>query len=691
MNRPLLSLVAVVAASFASLAVAAPRIARPIDETQRVTLEGNTRPEARAENDYGAVDDALPLEHMLLLLQRSPERSSALDAFVAAQNAPGAPEFHQWLTAQEFGARFGADDADVGTVAGWLGSHGFTVHAVHGNRMVIDFSGNAGQVRAAFQTEIHYLWAKGDWHVANMSDPSIPEALSPAVAGVVSLNDFRPRPMRTTRPAYTLSTGYQLVAPADLATIYDLNPLFSSGLTGQGETIAVIEDTDLYSAADWTTFRSTFGLGGYAGTLATVHPGSCKNPGVNADDFEAIIDAEWASAAAPSAAIEVASCADTRTTFGGLIAIQNLVNGANPPAIISLSYGECEAANGATANAAYAAIYQQATAEGVSVFVSAGDEGAASCDADESNATHGIGVSGFASTPYNVAVGGTDFGDLYSNTVSTYWSSTNSATYGSALSYVPEIPWNDSCAGGLLSSYEGYATPYGKAGFCNSTTGKEYFLTTTAGSGGPSGCATGSPSTQGVVSGKCKGYPKPSWQSLVGNPSDGVRDIPDVSLFAANGVWGHYYPVCYSDTANGGTACTGAPSTWTGAGGTSFASPILGGIQAIVDQKWGLQGNPNPTYYRIAASEYGATGNASCSAQNAGSPASACVFNDVTLGDMDINCTGNHSCYLPSGRYGVLSTSQTTDAPAFGTSTGWDFATGIGSLNAYNLVNSTSW
>ena len=175
---------------------------------------------------------------------------------------------------------------------------------------------------------------------------------------------------------------------------------------------------------------------------------------------------------------------------------------------------------------------------------------------------------------------------------------------------------------------------------------------------------------------------------LVGNPADGVRDIPDVSLFAANGVWGHYYVFCDSDVADGGAACTGAPSGWSGAGGTSFASPIMAGIQALVNQKQGArQGNPNPTYYRLAAAEYGTSGNPSCNSSNGNTVSSSCLFYDTTLGDIDVNCTGTHSCYRPSGTNGVLSTSTTSYQKAYGTGTGWDFATGIGTVNAANLVN----
>ncbi len=667
-----------------------------IDDQQTVSLPGNLRPEATTANYRGAVADDRLLDHMQLLLNRPAATAAALDSFIAGLNDPRSPDYHAWLTATEFGTRFGPSASDVQLVVAWLQGQGFTVNEVQPNRMVIDFSGTAAEVRTAFGTAIHRFAVNGVTHIANVSDPTVPAALDGIVRGIVSLNDFRPHPQYRPRPAYTFTSDgstYHAVVPADLATIYDLNPLFGAGTSGQGQTIVVIEDTDVYKAADWTTFRSTLGLSGYtAGSFTQVHPASsgkaCSDPGVVAgNESEATLDAEWASAAAPSAAIELASCKDTSTTFGGLIALQNLLNGS-PPAIVSISYGECEALNGATANAAYSATYQQAVAMGVSVFVSAGDEGAASCDADETSATHGIAVSGFASTPYNVAVGGTDFGDTYAGTTATYWNAGNTATYGSARSYVPEIPWNDSCASALLTTAAGYSTPYGSAGFCNSSMGKEYYLTTASGSGGPSGCATGTPSRSGVVGGTCKGTPKPSWQALVGNPKDGVRDLPDVSLFAANGVWGHYYVFCDSDTADGGAACTGAPSGWSGAGGTSFASPILAGIQALVNQRQGArQGNPNPVYYALAATEYGSAGNPSCNSTSGNAAASGCTFYDVTQGDMDVNCTGTTDCYLPSGRNGVLSTTSGSYAKAYGTSTGWDFATGIGSVNASNLVN----
>jgi subtilase family serine protease len=680
------------------------QIVRPVNETQRVALTGNIRPEATPRNDLGAVDDDLPLDHVQLLLRRPDAVQQQLDAYTESLSDKSSANFHQWLTAGELGQRFGVAEQDIDAITGWLALHGFHVDQVYPNRIAIDFSGTAAQVREAFQTEIHNYEVNGVRHIANNTDPTVPAALAPTIAGIVSLHDFRPRPMfKPRRPQYTFDSGGEqnAVTPGDLAAIYNLKPLFSSGHSGKGQTIAVIEDTNLYSTADWTTFRKKFGLSTYtSGSLKQVHPApksgtsNCSDPGVNADgdDSEATIDAEYASAAAPNAEIEVASCNNTNTTFGGQIALQNLLNGAStPPALISISYGDCESDNGAAANAALSNLYQQAVAEGVSVFVSSGDEGAASCDANQPSATLGISISGYASTPYNVAVGGTDFEDTYLKESSTYWSGTNSSTYESARGYIPEIPWNDSCAGKLLASYEsGSSVAYGEKGFCNTATGDGY-MTVDSGSGGPSACAKGTASAKDVTSGSCQGWAKPKWQSLVGVPSDGVRDIPDVSLFAANGVWGHYYVYCFSDPDNGGSSCNQSPSNWASAGGTSFTAPILAGIQALVVQKWGRQGNPNPIYYKIANSEYGSKGKSSCNSSLGKDVASSCVFYDVTAGDMDVNCTGSHNCYRPSGENGVLSTSDSSDKPAFSAATGWDFATGIGTLNAYNLVFSKDW
>jgi len=694
-------------------------VTAPVDETKTLFLPGNVRREANSLNDRGKSSESLEMEHMLLQLQRPADREAALEKLIEDMHQPGNANFHHWLTADELGQKFGPNPGDIKKVSKWLAKQGFQVNGVSKSGLVIDFSGTAGQVNTAFKAEIHDLDVRGNKHFANMQNPQIPAAFANIVLGVASLNDFRPHPANKgissahidpvskgivpgtaaaqgVNPDLTVNTSYQLVVPDDLHTIYNFNPIYKENITGKGQTIVVIEDTNVFSTDDWTVFRNTFGLSGYKhGSFTQIHPGGCKDPGVRiGNDGEAILDAEYASAAAPNAAIVLASCADTRTTFGGLLAIEALIDELVPPPIISISYGECEAGLGAAGNAAFNFAYQQAASEGVSVFVSSGDEGAASCDANQPAAEYGIAVSGFASTPYNVAVGGTDFADSYFGTNSQYWKKNNNAKFGSAKSYIPEIPWNDSCASTLITNAEGYNVPYGANGFCNSPDGEAFFLTTASGSGGPSGCAFGEtspdPNTP-AVSGTCKGYSKPNYQrGLFGNPSDKVRDIPDVSLFAANGVWGHYFVFCYSQPAKGagGAPCTGDPSDWSGAGGTSFSAPIIAGIQALVNQATGEpQGNPNFVYYALAKHEFGGTGKNSCNSTLGNGIDASCTFNDVTLGDMDVNCLGPFNCYTPSGTNGVLSVKNKAYAKAYNSTLGWDFATGIGTLNVTNLIN----
>ena len=460
-------------------------------------------------------------------------------------------------------------------------------------------------------------------------------------------------------------------------------------------------------------------------------PNNCSDPGAVPDvDVEAILDAEWASASAPNATIVMGSCAGVSTgpfgttvASGVFVALQNILNGALSPKpdVVSVSYGESEAVNGAASNAAIDSLYQTGVAGGTSIFVAAGDSGSDANDEDRgpppSAATFGISVSGFASSPNDVAVGGTDFGDFLTSTSSTYWNASNGPNGGSATSYLPEIPWNDSCASDLLSGFIGTVSTYGPSGLCElaflgagiCTANEEpyeccdglesgicpqpeFSLEVAGGGGGPSSCATGAPSTSGVVSGTCKGWTKPGYQSVFGNPSDGVRDLPDVALFAADGLWGHCYVFCNSNPADM-NSCAGDADSWPCAGGTSFASPIMAGIQALADQKAGSdQGNPNTTYYSLARAEYGSSGNANCKSSLGNGVSSSCIFYDITQGDNDQPCiVGDPNCFaggvptVPTG-IGVLSTSKSSFHDAFAANAGWDFDTGIGTVNATNLV-----
>ena len=509
-----------------------PRIHQNIDESVYVPMSGNTRPEATAVNYRGPASPGLQMDHIFLFLQRSPQQEQALNQLIEQLNDRKSPKFHKWMTAEQFGQQFGVAQSDIDTITGWLQSHGLRVNKVYTNQMVIDFSGTAGQVGAAFHTQIGQLQVGGESHIANMSDPMIPASLSPVVAGIFSLNDFKPHAMNRPISKYTFSgctpgaasptepgTCYAMT-PQDTQTVYNLTPLYNAGYSGQGQTIALVEDTDTYGgAADWDTYRSTFGLATAfpLGTYTQSHPGGCTDPGTNADDGEAAIDVEVASSVAPSAAIELISCEGGAVTFGGLIAMQNLVNGPGPyPGVMSISYGVCEAFNGNGGNQAFYNTYQQAAALGISVFGASGDEGPSSCSADFSVGSEydvaSLGISGWTSTPFNVSVGGTDFEDVYNSKtgqnggapLSNYWNASNTAGYGSALSYIPEMPWDDSCANVLISQVarSSFVT-YGSTGTCNvspwdTTSG---YLIAGAGSGGASNCFSGEGGTDAGADG----------------------------------------------------------------------------------------------------------------------------------------------------------------------------------------------
>ena len=709
----------------------------PIVESQRVTLEGNTPPAALdAANDRGPVADTMQLDHMLLVLKGSADSEAALKELIAEMHDPAASAaYHRWLTPQQIGARFGLAREDLAVIRSWLESHGFSVNRVYSNGLVIDFSGSAAQVREALHTEIHQLvLSNGEHHIANIRDPEIPVALASAVDGVASLHDFFPkahsialgpvsydRATNTWKPRFNIGisgTLYHTLAPYDFATIYDLLPLWARGFTGKGVTIAAVEDSNLLHPADWQTFRKTFGLDKFTqGNFKQIYPG-CANSGQNPDETEAALDVEWSSAAAPDANIELSACANSATTSGLDRAILGLIDFA-PPDIITDSYGLCETITGAAEVALENREAQLATAEGTTFFIAQGDSGADECAANYSRPYSFLGINSGDNTAsaYAVDVGGTDFMAQYNSDVSgiplsRYWSATNDpTTKASALSYIPEIPWNDACTSRLIYSDPvngGYDQSYGPGGFCNSAAGRQDFLNDVAGSGGPSTCFTGKPSIPGVVSGTCKGNPKPDYQfGVPGIPDDGLRDQPDISLFASNGAWGSFYLECMSDSrpAEGGAPCTlENDAVVEGGGGTSFAAPAMAGIQALINQKFGRQGNANYVYYALARRQFWRYDASVCDASKTDGdlPAPSCVFHDITRGDMDIPCGRNpdgnfYDCFGASGRfgdsgtgkriYGELSSSDSNSESAYPATVGYDLATGLGSVDATNLFD----
>jgi len=668
-----------------------------------VQLTGHVAPIVPRSEDLGRVSPNLPFEHVLLQLKRTPEQEAALDQTIADLHDPKSASFHQWMTAEEFGAKFGATDAQIQQVSDFLTANGLQMEGTNEGRTMISFSGVAGSLEQAFHTEIHNLSVHGVTHVSNISEPSIPSSLSGLIAGV-SMSDFKPHPLVSgarsvqrnvaekklvqvgkASPDFTIpyEGGFlEVVAPGDFATIYNLTPVWNQGYRGAGQTVAVVEDS-LMKAADVTTFRNAFGLSQYKGTFTEEMPAGalpCGNPGANGAELEAALDAQWAGSTAPDAAVVLAACADTRTEFGGLIATMNLLSQKTPPNTISMSYGECEADMGAIQINQFNTIFQQAVAEGVTVFVSSGDEGSASCDANESYAVDGLKVSGFTSTPYNVSVGGTDFYDTAQGTNSQYWSANNSVTFSSALSYVPEKTWNDSCADSTVLALEGFTAAYGANGLCNNYPGYEW-VTTASGSGGVSSI-----------------FVKPSWQTVAGIPADSARDVPDVSLFSANGFYGHALVFCDSDPKSDGVPCNFANATDASmdiAGGTSFASPAMAGIFALITQKYGRQGNADIGFYSLAAAEYGTQTKpisaTACNSTLGNKAGSTCTFYDVTEGNIDLPCL-EANCYgsvYAEGLYGALSVDGSIFTPAYPTTAGWDFATGLGTINTANLF--TNW
>jgi len=663
-------------------------ISRPVDELQRTVLTGNTHPLARAEFDRGAASPAQTMRRMILVLKRSAEQESALRKLLDDQQTKGSPGYHQWLTPEQFGRQFGPSDADLATVRAWLESHGFQVASISKGRTAIEFSGTAGQVEEAFHTAIHSFETNAERHWANIADPSIPSALAPVVSGVLSLHNF-PRKAQSTltaqpqgipiglpgqSPLFTYTqnklTFYGL-GPTDFATIYNVLPLWKAGIDGTGQTIAVVGETNIH-LSDIGTFRSIFGLPAKAPNIIL----NGNDPGVVSDEPEAVLDVSWSGAVARNATIDLVVSASTEASLGVDLSALYIVDNNLAP-VMSESYGECESALGNAGNAFYKALWQQAAAEGITVIVAAGDSGSAGCDNfnSASAALDGLAVSGFASTPYNVAVGGTDF-DQTAATAPNYWTATNDpATGASALGYIPEVPWNQSC------SAPG-------TGPCFSTSN---YLDIVAGSGGPSSCSTQD------SSGKClSGYAKPSWQSGPGVPQDGVRDIPDVSLFASAGMNSSFYILCEADAGLFGTTlpCNLADNSFLGIGGTSASTPAFAGIMAMVNQKMAAQGadarqgNANYVLYSLAAKS-GASCNSSTAVTGAASAGNTCVFYDITKGNNSVPCYVNTpDCgTAPPNDLGVLVDPKNPSNPAWLATTGYDLATGLGSMNAANLVN----
>ena len=694
----------------------APRITAAVDEAVLTSLRGNTHPLARPEFDQGAAPPNLPMDRMLLVLKRSSEQESALQTMLDQQHDKSSANYHRWLTPDEFGQQFGPADQDIQAVTSWLQSHGFQVTRVGRGRTAIEFSGIASQVRNAFHAEIRSYLTGGVQHWANATDPQIPTALAPVVSGVAALNNFPIRPLlhvagafsksaatgevkpisapsgsansAAAKPQFTLSDSscepacYAL-GPADFGTIYNVLPLWNTQINGSGQSIGIVGQSNI-NLQDVRDFRSMFGLPANDPQIILNGP----DPGLVLDgsETEALLDTEWSGAIAPGAKIIFIASASTNTDSGAdLSALYAVDNDVSP--VLSVSFGLCELFLGTTGNQFHSALWEQAAAEGITVVVATGDSGSAGCDFftgfSPQPAQFGLAVSGWASTPFNVAVGGTDFlnfGPSFNvNSPSPYWNASNSTQGLSAKGYVPESTWNSTCTD------QGFASP--SLGFESSAEARcndpalASLVATNGGSGGRSNCTT----SDGVDVPTCSiGYPRPSWQTIA---NDTVRDLPDVSLFASDGFWGSFYIVCEADALPVASSCNlnHGFANFIGVGGTSAAAPTFAAIMALVNQYTKSttgQGNANYELYKLASLPSQST--LDCNSTTG--PASGCVFNDVTFGTIAMPCAAGSTpdCTVSLGgdMYGVLS--------GYDAKAGYDLATGLGSVNAFNLAQNWS-
>jgi subtilase family serine protease len=749
----------------AQSAAPAVRIVSPIDESQLVTMRGSMNPAAIGAIDRGSVSASLPMV-LTMVLSRSAEEQAAFDAFVASQYDQNSPNFHQWLSPQQIGQRFGPAQSDISTLSSWLAGHGFAVKSVGPDGMTIQFSGTAGQVENAFHADIHNLSAQGQAHIANITDPQIPAALAPLVVGIKGLHNFLPHPLHrlgskvqfnpnahgwvkmqtssgagftpvslraqapaasansasSTKPNFYIA-NFNLgveedVAPFDFAKIYNLPSTWPTSANGAGQTITIVGTSDI-ELGDVANFKSAFGLP--AGTAPVIAHGPDGDPGVctgstnacNSDDLdENSLDVEWSGAVAAGAQIVLVTNAYNSQSAptndpvfdGAQWAIDNAYVKGSPvygSRILSSSYGECELFNGTASNVAYNNLWQTAASGGIAVFVAAGDSGSPSCDQGGDGvgnpyvAQYGLSVSAMASSPYDTAVGGTDFswcnptfasngqtinGCTASN-ASTYWNTSNNSQQASAKGYVPETPWNDTCQNPInaallasvatVSGVSGVSTPEEACNFVYEDSLNLYFESdgpalmsyadTVGGSGGASSCVvntstyttagscsatdtTSTGSSYGNLPLVNNGWPKPSWQTAaasLGVPADGVRDLPDVSFFAGDGTLDSASLICVS---NDGATCTNIsetgstnPSDTGGAeeiGGTSVATPEMAGVMALINQKIGApQGSPNAELYTLAGKQT----YANCSAEG-GSTSNGCYFNDINQGTNTMPC-----------------------------------------------------
>ena len=530
-------------AAVLNLSAQSNRITRRIDPSRRTILQGHVHPEAQPRFDQGPLDPAAQLRSLSLWLSRSPSQQSELEQLLVEQQDPSSPNFHKWLAPGEFGERFGASRSDFDRIMAWLVASGFTIDYVAPARNFVLFAGPADRVEDTFHVTLRRYLVDGKMHYANAGEPSLPEAIAPLVATIGGLNDFRisRKPRTLPRAQYTTSSGLHALYPGDMAVIYDLLPLYQIGIAGNGQKIAIVGQSDV-RLSDIQAFRSAAGLPANSPRVILV-PGSADPGYVDGDETESDLDLEWAGGLAPQASIVFVTSTDVGTSMEYAVS-------QNVAPVLSVSYGVCEQKVSGSTSRDVQGVAQQANAQGMTVLVSSGDQGAAACDTGNvSQAQYGLDVNALASPPEITGVGGTEFNEGSGR----YWNTTNSSTGTSVLSYIPEKAWNDSVA-----------------------------------EGGPVG-------TGGGVSAY---FTRPAWQTGPGVPNDNARHVPDVALTAS----GDNDPYVIS-----------SEGSFIPIGGTSASAPSFAAIVALMNHylvSTGKQsapglGNINPNLYRLAQTSPG--------------------------------------------------------------------------------------
>jgi hypothetical protein len=529
------------------LVLALPAGAAPDPEARDyLELPGNVPRALAGSPPLGPVPAAQPMARMILALRMAPEAQARLQRRLAALQDPGSADYHRWLTPEQFGAEFGPSGADLDRVTAWLQAGGFQVEEVAAGRMSVLFSGTVAQVEQAFRTAILRYRIDGQARQGNAGNPRIPRALAGLVEGVVSLHNLPRRALNSgIRSLADAGQVTHPLAPGDFAAIYNVDPLYRDGIDGSGTAIAIVGRTHI-PLSDIAGFRARFGLPAREPEVILNGP----DPGdLGAEeDGEADLDLEWSGAVARNAAIRFVLSGSTASTDGVDLSARFIVD-RNLAPVLSVSFGQCEANMGAAETAFFRDLWSQAAAQGITVCVSSGDSGPAGCDGGASSTGSGPAVSGLASTPFDVAVGGTQFDEGSG----AYWRERNDPDGGSALGYIPEKAWNESGA-----------APGGSGLW--------------AGGGGPSGL-----------------HALPSWQRVLGVPAGArFRCTPDVALASAGNHDGYQIQT------------SGWPAV---VGGTSCAAPAFAGLMALVVQATGQrQGNANTVLYPLANAQFKGTG-----------------------------------------------------------------------------------